>query len=81
MLNNIQILLLIVTISMLHYYFNFILFQYPVVLNENDVDTIYMGQYYNGLNSLNIVSCYTNTDVYSLDDEIESDPKILSVWK
>lgn len=57
------------------------MFQYPVVLNENDVDKVYMGQYYNGLNSLNIVSCYTNTDVYSLDDEIESDSKIVSVWK
>lgn len=80
MLNNIQILFIIV-ISILHYYFNFILFQYPVVLNENNADKVYMGQYYNGLNSLNIVSCYTNTDVYSLDDEIESDSKIVSVWK
>lgn len=80
MLNYIQILLLIV-IRILYYYFNFILFQYPVVLNENDVDKVYMGQYYNGLNSLNIVSCYTNTDVYSLDDEIERDSRILSVWK
>lgn len=52
-----------------------------MVLNENDVETTYMGEYYNGLNSLNIISCYTDTDVYHLDDEIERDPRIVSVWK
>jgi len=57
------------------------LFQYPVVLNESDVEKTYMGQYYNGLNSLNIVSCYTNSDVYNLDNEIERDSRIVSIWK
>lgn len=52
-----------------------------MVLNENDVDKTYMGQYYNGLNSLNIISCYTNSDIYSLDNEIERDTKIISIWK
>lgn len=52
-----------------------------MVLNENDVEQIYMGQYYNGLNSLNIISCFTNSDVYNLDDEIEKDTRIVSVWK
>jgi hypothetical protein len=52
-----------------------------VVLNESDVEKIYMGQYYNGLNPLNIISCYTNSDVYNLDEEIERDIRIVSVWK
>jgi hypothetical protein len=52
-----------------------------VVLKESDVEKTYMGQYYNGLNPLNIISCYTNSDVYSLDEEIERDIRIVSVWK
>lgn len=40
-----------------------------------------MGEYYNGLNSLNLISCYTNSDVYQLDEDIEKDSRIVSVWK
>jgi len=52
-----------------------------VVLKERDVEKTYMGSYYNGLNSLNIISCFTNTDLYHLDEEIERDIRIVSVWK
>lgn len=52
-----------------------------MVLNENDVEQTYMGQYYNGLNSLNVISCFTNSDVYNLDDEVEKDTRIVSIWK
>jgi len=52
-----------------------------VVLKEKDVEKTYMGNYYNGLNSLNIISCFTNSDVYHLDEEIERDIRIVSVWK
>ncbi|XP_060866395.1 GATOR1 complex protein NPRL2 [Metopolophium dirhodum] len=55
--------------------------KYPVVLKEKDVEKTYMGSYYNGLNSLNIISCFTNSDVYHLDEEIERDIRIVSVWK
>jgi len=51
------------------------------VLKEKDVDKTFMGNYYNGLNSLNIISCFTNSDVYQLDEEIERDIRIVSVWK
>lgn len=52
-----------------------------MVLNEKHVEKIYMGEYYNGLNSLNLISCYTNSDVYQLDEDIEKDSRIVSVWK
>lgn len=45
------------------------------------MDKTPMGQYYNGLNPLNLISCYTNLDVYNLDEEIERDLRIVSVWK
>lgn len=59
----------------------YIFFQYPVVLKKDDVNTTYMGQYYNGLNSLDIVSSHTDVDLHSLDKEIERDLRIVSVWK
>ncbi|CAI6374432.1 unnamed protein product [Macrosiphum euphorbiae] len=50
--------------------------KYPVVLIEKYVEKKYMGNYYNGLNSLNIISCFTNSDVFHSDEEIERDIRI-----
>lgn len=52
-----------------------------MVLNDEDVEKTYMGEYYNGLNPLNLISSYTNSDLYSLDEAIEKDTRIISVWK
>lgn len=52
-----------------------------MVLEEDDVEKVYMGQYYNGLNSLGLVSCYTETDEHKLDELIEKSTKTVSIWK
>ncbi|VVC33597.1 Hypothetical protein CINCED_3A002451 [Cinara cedri] len=55
--------------------------KYPVLLKSSDVNKTILGNYFNGRNSLNIISCYSRSNVYTLDLAIERDKRIVSVWK